>query len=77
LYLPDERMEEHLAAGRHAATYENQFRVHEKHVMHECATQGSDGTVKDPVGYRVAGCSSAQDLFSGNLTAAASGGISA
>jgi hypothetical protein len=77
LYLPDERMEEHLAGGGHAATYENQFRVHEEYVMHECATQGSDGIVKDSVGYRVAGCSSAQDLFSGNLTAATGGGISA
>jgi hypothetical protein len=70
-------MEEHPAGGRHATTYENQFRVHEEYVMHEGATQGSDGIVKDSLGYRVTGCSTAQDLFSGNLTAATGGGISA
>ena len=70
-------MEEHRAGGRHATTYENQLRVHEEYVMHEGATQGSDGIVEDSVGYRVAGCRSAQNLFSGNLTAATGGGISA
>ena len=77
LNLAGERVEQCSARSRHATTYEDQFRIHEEHIVHQCPAQGSDGILEDSIGYRVAGCSPADDVFGGDIADASGDRISA